>query len=174
METRFRSNDAAGVEIPWQTIDDILDALEDGRLDADDYVFDRARQAWQPLRNHGEIVAAWDQRMSYRPPEHRRLITRARRPAEGFPALSAEGATPVSSPALSRIEAAGRQVEQDLPQAMLIEPGADLGRRHVIRKQKLDGLEPCRGRGPEALQERPLIEHHGKVRGETGHRGSRE
>ena len=108
METRFRSSDAAGVEIPWQTIDDVLDALEDGRLDAEDYVFDGARQAWQPIRNHGEIVAAWDQRMSYRPLEHRRVITRARRPAEGFPALSPEGATPVSSPALSRIEAARR------------------------------------------------------------------
>ena len=108
METRFRSSDAAGVELPWQTIDDLLDALEDGRLDAEDYVFDAARQAWQPIRNHAEIVTAWDQRMSYRPPEHRRIITRARRPAEGFPALSPEGATPVGSPALSRIEAKRR------------------------------------------------------------------
>ncbi len=108
METRFRSSDAAGVEIPWQTIDDLLDALEDGRLDAEDYVFDAARQAWQPIRNHAEIVAAWDHRMGYRPPEHRRIITRARRPAEGFPALSPEGATPMSSPALSRIEAQRR------------------------------------------------------------------
>ena len=108
MDTRFRSSDAAGVELPWQTIDDLLDALEDGRLDAEDYVFDAARQAWQPIRNHSEIVTAWDLRMSYRPPEHRRIITRARRPAEGFPALSPEGATPVGSPALSRIEAKRR------------------------------------------------------------------
>ncbi len=108
METRFRSSDAAGVELPWQTIDDLLDALEDGRLDAEDYVFDAARQAWQPIRNHSEIVAAWEQRMGYRPPERRRVLTRARRPAEGFPALSPDGATPVGSPALSRIEAARR------------------------------------------------------------------
>jgi hypothetical protein len=108
METRFRSSDAAGVELPWQTIDDLLDALEDGRLDAEDYVFDAARQAWQPIRKHSEIVAAWNQRMGYRAPEHRRIITRARRPAEGFPALSPEGATPVGSPALSRIEAKRR------------------------------------------------------------------
>lgn len=108
MDTRFRSSDASGVEIPWQTVDDLLDALEDGRLDAEDYVFDAARQAWQPIRNHAEIVSAWDRRMGYRPPEHRRIITNSRRPAEGFPALSPEGATPVGSPALSRIEARRR------------------------------------------------------------------
>ena len=108
MDTRFRSSDSAGTELPWQTIDDILDALEDGRLDAEDYVFDATRQAWQPIRKHSELVDAWDRRMGYRPPGQRRLIGNARRPAEGFPAPSAEGVTPVSTPALSRIEAARR------------------------------------------------------------------
>ena len=108
MATRFRSSDAAGVELPWQSIDDILDALEDGRLAAEDYVFDSVRQAWQPIRQHSELVEAWDRRMSYRPPEHRRTLAAARRPAEGFPALSPEGATPASSPAVSRIEAERR------------------------------------------------------------------
>ena len=108
MDTRFRSSDSTGTELPWQTIDDLLDALEDGRLGADDYVFDAARQAWQPIRKHSEIVDAWDRRMGYRAPEQRRLIANARRPVEGFPALSPEGATPVSTPALSRIEAARR------------------------------------------------------------------
>ena len=108
MQTRFLSNDANGVETPWQSIDDILDALEDGRLDAEDYVFDRTRQAWQPIRKHSELVEEWDRRMSYRPVEQRRIMANARRPAEGFPALSPEGATPVRSPAVSRIEAARR------------------------------------------------------------------
>ena len=111
METRFRSSDAAGAELPWQTLDDILDALEDGRLAAEDYLFDAARQAWQPIRKHTEVVAAWDRRMGFRPPELRRTITNARRPVEGFPALSPAGATPVSSPAVSRIEAARRAQE---------------------------------------------------------------
>ena len=106
MDTRFRSSDSTGTELPWQTVDEMLDALEDGRLDAADYVFDATRQAWQPIRNHSEIVEAWDRRMGYRPPEHRRLIANARRPVEGFPALSPEGITPVSSPAVSRIQAA--------------------------------------------------------------------
>lgn len=108
MATRFRSSDAAGVELPWQSIDDILDALEDGRLAAEDYVFDSVRQAWQPIRKHSELVEAWDRRMGYRPPELRRALAAARRPVEGFPALSPEGATPASSPALSRIEAQRR------------------------------------------------------------------
>jgi hypothetical protein len=108
MGTRFLSNDANGVETPWQSIDDILDALEDGRLDSEDYIFDSTRQAWQPIRKHSEVVAEWDRRMSYRPVEQRRIITNARRPPEGFPALSPEGATPVRTPALSRIEAARR------------------------------------------------------------------
>ena len=108
MDTRFLSNDANGVETPWQSIDDILDALEDGRLDAEDYIFDRTRQAWQPIRKHSELIAEWERRMSYRPVEQRRIIANARRPAEGFPALSPEGATPVRTPALSRIEAARR------------------------------------------------------------------
>lgn len=109
MDTRFRSSDAAGVELPWHTVDDILDALEDGRLDAEDYVFDAARQAWQPIRKHSELVEAWERRMSYRPVEARRPITGAKRAAEGFPALSPEGITPVSSPAVSRIDAARRR-----------------------------------------------------------------
>jgi hypothetical protein len=108
MDTRFRSSDSTGTELPWPSVDDLLDALEDGRLGAEDYVFDATRQAWQPIRKHSEIVDAWDQRMSYRPAEQRRLITNARRPAEGFPALSPEGITPVSTPAISRIEAARR------------------------------------------------------------------
>ena len=112
MDTRFRSSDSTGTELPWQTVDELLDALEDGRLGADDYVFDATRQAWQPIRKHSEIVEAWDRRMGYRPPGLRRLIGDARRPREGFPALSPEGLTPVSTPALSRIEAARRANRQ--------------------------------------------------------------
>lgn len=108
MDTRFRSSNSAGAELPWQSIESLLDALEDGRLEADDYVFDAVRQAWQPARKHSEIVAGWHQRMSYRPLELRRPLGVVCRPAEGFPALSAEGMTPVSTPALSRIEAAHR------------------------------------------------------------------
>ncbi|HEU4828123.1 MAG TPA: hypothetical protein VFT04_02905 [Gemmatimonadales bacterium] len=112
MDTRFRSSDSTGTELPWQNVDELLDALEDGRLDAGDYVFDATRQAWQPIRKHSEIVAAWDRRMGYRPPGQRRVIANARRPAEGFPALSPEGETPVSTPAVSRIEAARRARRQ--------------------------------------------------------------
>lgn len=105
MQSRFVTSNATGVETPWQGLDQLLDALEDGRVDADDYVFDSVRQAWQPIRKHGGIVAAWDERMSFRPPEERRLIGTVRRATEGFPALSPEGITPVSSPAVSRIQA---------------------------------------------------------------------
>ncbi|HEX6643690.1 MAG TPA: hypothetical protein VF037_03380 [Gemmatimonadales bacterium] len=106
MDTRFRSSDSTGTELPWQSVDDILDALEDGRLGADDYLFDATRQAWQPIRKHSEIAAAWDARMGYRPPHARVALGESRRAVEGFPMLSPEGITPVSSPAVSRIEAA--------------------------------------------------------------------
>src|SRR5918994_203210 len=109
METRFLSNDSQGVETPWQSIEDILDAMEDGRLDAGDYIFDRTRRAWQPIRKHSELIAEWDRRMSYRPGEGRRVIGNARRPTEGFPNLSPEGTTPVRSPAVSRIATARRE-----------------------------------------------------------------
>jgi len=105
MSVRFLTSNTSGVETPWLDIDSLLDALETGRLDPDDYVFDQIRQAWQPLKKHSGIVRAWDQRMGFRPPEERVLISSVRRPAEGFPALSPEGITPVSSPAVSRIHA---------------------------------------------------------------------
>jgi hypothetical protein len=105
MSALFRTSNAAGVETPWLTLDALLDGLEAGLVDADDYLFDRVRQAWQPIRKHAGVVAAWDQRMSFRPPEDRRVLGAVRRPAEGFPSLSPEGVTPVSTPAVSRIAA---------------------------------------------------------------------
>jgi hypothetical protein len=105
MSARFLTSSSDGVETPWMGMDSLLDALEAGLVDPDDYVFDHARQAWQPVRKHSAIVAAWDQRMSFRPPEARQLLGAMRRPAEGFPALSPEGVTPVSTPAVSRIAA---------------------------------------------------------------------
>lgn len=105
MSPLFLTSSSDGVETPWMGMDSLLDALEAGLVDADDYVFDHARQAWQPVRKHSAIVAAWEQRMSFRPPEARQLLGTVRRPAEGFPALSPEGVTPVSTPAVSRIAA---------------------------------------------------------------------
>ena len=99
---RFLSSDPAGIELPWQSVEAVLDALEDGRLAADDYLFDAVRQAWQPIRKHDEVVAAWDRRMGYRPPERRRLLGSAVRRPVGFPALDSDGITPVSSPAVAR------------------------------------------------------------------------
>lgn len=114
---RYRSSDPAGVETPWASLDALLDALEAGRLDADDYVYDRARQAWQRIQRHDGIVAAWDQRMAYRPPEQRRLISSARRQPAAFPSLMPEGVTPVGVPALSRAEAHRRasRAPEDVP-----------------------------------------------------------
>ena len=105
MSVPFLTNDASGIETPWLDLESLLDAIEAGRVDADDYLFDRARQAWQPVRTHRGVVAAWEQRMGFRPPEARRVLGSTRRAAEGFPALSPEGITPVSSPVVSRIEA---------------------------------------------------------------------
>ena len=100
--TRFLSSDPAGIELSWTSVESVLDALEEGRLAADDYLFDAARQAWQPIRKHDEIVAAWERRMGYRPPELRRLLSSAVRRPVGFPALDPDGVTPTSSPAVAR------------------------------------------------------------------------
>ena len=100
--TRFLSSDPAGIELSWTSVESVLDALEEGRLAADDYLFDAARQAWQPIRKHDEIVAAWERRMGYRPPELRWLLSSAVRRPFGFPALDPDGVTPTSSPAVAR------------------------------------------------------------------------
>jgi hypothetical protein len=115
---RYRSSDPAGVETPWASLDALLDGLEGGQLDADDYVYDRTRQAWQRIQRHDGIVAAWDQRMGYRQPEHRRLISSARRQAAGFPSLMPDGMTPVAVPALDRADAHRRatRAPEDVPQ----------------------------------------------------------
>lgn len=115
---RYRSSDPTGVETPWASLDALLDALEAGQLDADDYVYDRARQAWQRIQRHDGIVAAWDQRMAYRPPEQRRLISSARRPDAAFPSLMPDGLTPAGVPALSRAEAHRRasRAPEDMPE----------------------------------------------------------
>ncbi len=115
---RYRSSDPTGVETPWASLDALLDALEAGQLDADDYVYDRARQAWQRIQRHDAIVAAWDQRMAYRPPEQRRLISSARRPDAAFPSLMPDGLTPAGVPALSRAEAHRRasRAPEDVPE----------------------------------------------------------
>lgn len=115
---RYRSSDPAGVETPWTSLDALLDALEAGQLDADDYVYDRARQAWQRIQRHDGIVAAWDQRMGYRPPEQRRLISSARRRPASFPSLMPDGVTPVGVPALNRAEAHRRatRAPEDVPE----------------------------------------------------------
>ena len=100
MDVRFRISAAAGPESGWSTIGALLDALESGAVSPDDFVFDATRQSWQPLRSHGEIAAAWRERMRFRPADA--PLPFVPPPAEGFPALSPEGVTPIGVAAVRR------------------------------------------------------------------------
>jgi hypothetical protein len=56
---------------------------------------------------------------------------------------------------------ARRRIEQYLLQAIILEPGRNLGRRVVVRKKELHPLEAGLRRQREAVQKRDFIEHHG-------------
>ena len=100
MDVRFRTSSSAGTESGWTTIGELLDALESGAVSPDDYLFDAIRQSWQPLRSHGEIAAAWRERMRFRPADA--PLPFVPPPADGFPALSPEGITPIGVEAVQR------------------------------------------------------------------------
>ena len=100
MDVRFRTSAATGPEAGWSTMGDLLDALESGAVSPDDFVFDAIRQSWQPLRSHGEIAAAWRERMRFRPADA--PLPFVPPPAAGFPALSPEGITPIGVAAVRR------------------------------------------------------------------------
>jgi hypothetical protein len=100
MDVRFRTSPAAGAECSWSTIGEVLDALESGAVSPDDFVFDAIRQSWQPLRSHGEIAAAWRERMRFRPADA--PLPFVPPPVDGFPALSPEGITPLGVDAVQR------------------------------------------------------------------------
>jgi hypothetical protein len=121
MTSRYQSAPAAagaGTPLFWQTLDAVLDALEDGRLAGDDYLFDAVRQSWQPIGRHPEVAAGWSERMRFRPPAERRELDAVERHPAAFPALSPEGITPTGTPAVSRDLAARAALlrrERDLP-----------------------------------------------------------
>jgi len=100
MDVRFRTSSATGTDSAWSTIGALLDALESGAVSPDDFVFDTIRQSWQPLRSHGEIAAAWRERMRFRPADA--PLPFVPPPADGFPALSPEGVTPIGVEAVPR------------------------------------------------------------------------
>lgn len=100
MDVRFRTSSSAGTESGWTTIGELLDALESGAVSPDDYLFDAIRQSWQPLRSHAEIAAAWRERMRFRPADA--PLPFVPPPADGFPALSPEGITPIGVEAVQR------------------------------------------------------------------------
>ncbi len=72
-------------------------------------------------------------------------------------------------PALAFVPMAGRQIEQHKLQAVRVEPRADIGGRHGVRKHELDALE-ARFRGRvKAIKEWKIQEQEAQVRGEAGH-----
>jgi hypothetical protein len=100
VDVRFRTSSVTGPESDWSAIGDLLDALETGAVLPDDFVFDAIRQSWQPIRSHTEIAAAWRERMRFRPADA--PLPFVPPPADGFPALSPEGITPIGVEAVQR------------------------------------------------------------------------
>ena len=100
MDVPFRTSSLTGPDSGWSTIGDLLDALESGAVLPDDFVFDAIRQSWQPIRSHSGIAAAWRERMRFRPADA--PLPFLPPPADGFPALSPEGVTPIGVAAVQR------------------------------------------------------------------------
>jgi hypothetical protein len=67
MALRFRCSDDSGAEFSWDTVTEVLDALEAGVLDPRAHLFDAARQCWQVAGAHPEVRAAWEERRRFRP-----------------------------------------------------------------------------------------------------------
>jgi hypothetical protein len=95
MAARFRAEPITGIPLLLPTLDDVLDAVEAGRLGAHDAVFDASRQAFVRVQDHPELCARWAERQRYRPPDGRRPLGDAPPDAAlAFPALSDGGHTP--------------------------------------------------------------------------------
>jgi hypothetical protein len=75
---------------------------------------------------------------------------------------------------VSRGEVAGRHVEQDHLQLVLVELLPDLRGLKFVGKQELDPAETGPRGGAEALQKGYFIEHHGEVGVELRHESSRD
>ena len=71
--------------------------------------------------------------------------------------------------ALAGLPVAGRRVEEDLAQSVLLEQSGQCGGRMLIRGQILDSREAiARSRG-KAVEKLVFLVHHGQVGGKTRH-----
>lgn len=68
MSARFRCSDPLAGDFEFEDVESLLDGLEAALVSPDTPLFDAVRQSWQPLADHPEVRAAWDQRLRYRPP----------------------------------------------------------------------------------------------------------
>jgi hypothetical protein len=86
---RFVCTDPDAGDLEFADAEAVLDALEAALIQPATPLFDSVRQSWQPLGLHGEIRAAWEHRLRYRP----------QTPGLGLPALPSVTALVRSLPA---------------------------------------------------------------------------
>jgi hypothetical protein len=65
--------------------------------------------------------------------------------------------------------AAGRRVDTEHCQAVILELFPHQRWRMIVGKLQFDGTKTCRGRGAEPLEERPFGEKIGEIRGKARH-----
>ena len=65
---RFVCTDPDAGDFEFANVEAVLDALEAALVAPATPLFDAVRQSWQPVGMHPEVRAAWQARLSYRPP----------------------------------------------------------------------------------------------------------
>jgi len=65
MAARYRCSDPLAGDFEFTDADAVLDALEAALVAPDTPMLDTARQTWQPVAQHPEIVAAWAARTRF-------------------------------------------------------------------------------------------------------------
>lgn len=65
---RFVCTDPDAGDFEFADVEAVLDALEAALVAPATPLFDAVRQSWQPVGMHPEVRAAWEARLTYRPP----------------------------------------------------------------------------------------------------------
>lgn len=66
---RFRCSDPLAGDLEFEDVESLLDGLEAALVSPETPLFDSVRQSWQPVAAHGEVRAAWADRLRYRRPD---------------------------------------------------------------------------------------------------------
>jgi hypothetical protein len=86
--------DAVGTTRLFPGVEALLDALEQGLLGGEDFVFDSGQKVWIRLKDHPAVQAGWLARQRFRPLDDRNTLAGVEANSLDFPNLGDDGITP--------------------------------------------------------------------------------